>query len=98
MNHTGWFRRLAEQCPGWYITYTSGGGPPSGWYAVPINPPPSREERLAAWRHPHRIGAFKTPQALRAAMRQRYAAGDECETCLGPWEQCGHRQPEQDKS
>ena len=105
MKHGGWFKRLAGQCPGWWIWYTSGtvtedGRSSRGWYAIPIEMPPTIEERAQAhvdYRHV-RIGPFATPQELRTEMQARYGAGEHCDTCGAPWELCGHRQPERERT
>jgi hypothetical protein len=93
MHRQGWFRRLGEQLPGWHVWYAGAGGAPgtAGWYAAPV---PDDATHLEAIQSPHRVGPYRTPQALRAVARVRYGAGDTCDTCNQPWELCGHRQDE----
>ena len=89
MKTQAWLERLGRQLPGWYVWHTM-----RGWHAAPITKPEDAAGRLAANRHPNRLGPYRTPQQLRAEALLRYGAGDHCETCLCPWEQCGHRQDE----
>lgn len=93
MNRESWLRRLREQCPGWYVWWWGVSSQPGteGWYGSPV---PRGTPRATATGHPNRLGPYGRPQELRAAMRERYGAGDHCGTCAVPWEQCGHRQPE----
>lgn len=92
MTREQWLRRLARQLSGWGVWYAS--SPHAGWYAVPAPPGASLDEKLAL---PHRLGPYRTPQALRADAQARYGWHDTCDTCNVPARTCGHRQPEQDK-
>ena len=89
MTDVAWLKRLGERLPGWFVWRSS-----RGWYAAPVKLPETSGERLAAYRHPYKAGPFRTPQELRAYALPRYGAGDHCQSCGGPWENCGHRQDE----
>jgi hypothetical protein len=91
VNKDQWFERLAEQLPGWHVWFTSGGGTPRGWYAVPA---PAGATHQDACGLPNRLGPFDRPQDLRAAARKRYGWDDYCGACGVLARECGHRQPE----
>lgn len=91
MTIEGWFQRLRQQLPGWHVWYTSGGGHPRGWYAIPAPPGMALTEAVHL---PNRIGPFATPQQLRVAAQERYGWDDYCGNCGVPARDCGHRQPE----
>ena len=94
MKREAWFRRLGEQCPGWYVWWASGTAVwASGYWAAPVKTKDGISGGMHG--HPHKIGPYRRPQDLRGAMKLRYGAGEHCDTCGAPWEQCGHRQPEQ---
>lgn len=72
MGVEAWFRRLWRDCPGWHFWYTSGGGMPRGWYAVPA---PADTDHTAALALPGRIFA-KTPAELRTLAREGGVSGE----------------------
>jgi hypothetical protein len=87
-----WVLRLSAQLPGWHVWYTSGGGDPRGWYAVPA---PADANHVAALALPGRMFA-ETPAGLRALARERYGWDDTCDSCGVLARECGHRQPERE--
>lgn len=89
MNTHQWIARLTEQLPGWVVWYS--GTPGRGWYAIPA--PAGTQPRDPGFLR-YRLGPYLRPQDLRTDARQRYGWGDHCQSCGGPWQDCGHRMPE----
>lgn len=95
MKERTWLRRLDEELSGWHVWYSSSGGTTGrGWRAVPA---PAAVEHADALTLPGRIWAA-TPADLRTLVRQRYGWDDDCQSCGVLARECGHRQPEREKS
>lgn len=95
MKKQTWFRRLGEELLGWHVWYSgSGGATGRGWWAVPA---PADAEHADALTLPNRIWAA-TPADLRTLAQQRYGWDDDCQSCGVLARECGHRQPEHEKT
>lgn len=86
-------RRLHAQHPGWLFFHTTTGPGPARWTAAPYA---YRVDYVNA--DFRGIIAAATPDELRRMVRDRYGWYDHCETCGVLARECGHRQPEQEKS
>lgn len=93
LNTDAWLDLLREQLPGWKV-WVIAGPVGRGWRAVPA---PASTPMVEAIHMDHRVSA-DTPHELRTLCRERYGWDDTCETCGTSWRECGHRQPERDRS
>lgn len=94
MNDDAWIKRLREQLPGWVIFRSGGSLVGVKWHAAPA---PSGTPGHEGFQLPNRVSA-STPAELRALARERYGWDDTCESCGVLARECGHRQPECEKT
>lgn len=83
LSTAAWTRKLTQQFPGWGFWWAVG-----GFYAVPAPDTATSVWDLVAL--PNRIGPYKTPSEIKAAVRARYGWNDWCAACGRLARLCGH--------
>jgi hypothetical protein len=96
MDSATWLNRLGNELPGWKVWRSDSAPGWNGpvWHAVPA---PVGTDVATAACLANRVDA-DNPIGLRRLARERYAWNDHCESCGVLARECGHRQPEREKT